>query len=186
MLRAEVVRSIMRMFKLLPLLLLAPLLLGGARERGVLLELDRAHFSLTARDLDHGVEGPTLRVVLGSPAHPTPAGEFPVYAAVRNPGWTPGAIARSLGAQPVLPSDQGPLGVGKIPFAAGGEIALHGGAHPLLLGKPVSLGCVRALDADLLVLLDWLEERGALAGERPAADGESLQAFRRRTRVIVR
>ena len=63
---------------------------------------------------------------------------------------------------------------------------MHGGAHPLLLGKPVSLGCVRALDADLLVLLDWLEERGALAGDRPAAAGERLQAFRRRTRVIVR
>lgn len=176
----------MRTLQLFTLLLVSPLLLAGASERGVLLELDRESYSLTARDLDDGVEGPTLRVVLGSPAHPTPAGEFPVYGAVRHPGWKPGALARSLGARPVPPSDRGPLGVGKIPFAAGGEIALHGGAHPLLLGKPVSLGCVRALDADLLVLFDWLEERGALRTERPDEDGEVHQAFLRRIRVVVR
>jgi hypothetical protein len=138
----------MPIFRLLPLLLLTPLLLAGARERGVVLELDREHFSLTARDLDHQLDGPTLRVVLGSPAHPTPSGEFPVWTAVRNPGWWPGPFARALGAEPEPPSDRGPLGAGKIPFAKDGRIALHGGAHPLLLGKPVSLGCVRALDAD--------------------------------------
>ena len=78
-----------------------------------------------------------------------------------------------------------PLGVGKIPFAEGGEIALHGGAHPLLLGKPMSLGCVRALDADLLALLAWLEERGALQVARPTAGEEAVQSFRRPTRVVV-
>ena len=176
----------MRTFRLISLLLLVPLLLAGARERGVVLELDREHFSLTARDLDHQVDGPTLRVVLGSPAHPTPSGEFPVYAAVRNPGWYPGAFARGLGAEPEPPSDRGPLGVGKIPFAMQGRIALHGGAHPLLLGKPVSLGCVRALDADFLALLDWLEARGALQLERPASGGETVQVFRRPTRVVIR
>jgi hypothetical protein len=176
----------MRTVGLLSLLLLMPLLLAGARDRGVVLELDREHFSLTARDLHHQVEGPTLRVVLGSPAHPTPAGEFPVYAAVRNPGWEPGPYARALGAKPEPPSDRGPLGVGKIPFASDGQIALHGGAHPLLLGKPVSLGCVRALDADFLALLDWLEERGVLQAQRAAAEGEVWQIFRRPTRVVVR
>lgn len=176
----------MRIFRLLSLLLLMPLLMAGARERGVVLELDRDEFSLTARDLDHQLEGPTLRVVLGSPAHPTPSGEFPVHAAVLNPGWKPGPFARALGAEPEPPSDRGPLGVGKIPFASGGQIALHGGAHPLLLGKPVSLGCVRALDADFLALLDWLEERGVLQAQRTAAEGEVWQIFRRPTRVVVR
>jgi hypothetical protein len=176
----------MRTFRPISLLLLMPLLLAGARERGVVLELDREHFSLTARDLDHQVEGPTLRVVLGSPAHPTPSGEFRVYTAVRNPAWHPGPIARGLGAEPEPPSDRGPLGVGKIPFAMQGEIALHGGAHPLLLGKPVSLGCVRALDADFLALLDWLEARGALQLEPPATGGEIVQVFRRPTRVVIR
>ena len=172
----------------LPVLLLAlalPGLLGNAGDRGVILELDRATFSLTARDLADGATGPTLRVVLGSPANPTPSGSFPIYAVVRNPGWKPGPLARSLGASPIPPSSRGPLGVGKIPFAAGG-IALHGGADALLLGKPVSLGCVRATDEDLLALLDWLETRGVLLDDSSTAEAEVQQGFLRPARVVVR
>ena len=69
-------RSTMRIPNLLLITALAPFLLAGTAERGVVLELDREQFSLTARDLDHGIEGPTLRVVLGSPAHPTPTGGY--------------------------------------------------------------------------------------------------------------
>lgn len=172
--------------QLLLLAIFAPLLLGGAGERGVLLQLDRAHFTLTARDLDRETTGPTLRVALGSPAHPTPSGEFPAYRVVLNPGWKPGPVARALGAKPVPPSARGPLGAGKIPFAEGGEIALHGGANPLLLGKPVSLGCVRALDEDLMALLDWLEAQGALDPVSSSGGREVQQAFRRPVRIVVR
>lgn len=168
------------------LLLLGPGLLAGSRDPGLLIELDRESYSLVARDLAAGVDGPQLRVVLGSPAHPTPSGAFPLHEVVRNPGWHPGRIARAWGAEPAPPSEDGPLGVGKIPFAAGGEIALHGGADPLLLGKPVSLGCVRATDRDLLALIEWLEERGALAPPVRTAGGELYQRFRRPARVEVR
>lgn len=173
------------LLRLLPLLLLTPLLLAGSADPGLLLELDRERFTLTARDLRHGVDGPTLRVVTGSPAHATPAGSFPVYAVVRNPGWEPGETARGLGARPLPPSDGGPLGVGKISFGPDG-IALHGGADPLLLGKPVSLGCVRALDEDFLALLAWLDARGGLLAPRRQPDGELHQGFRRPARVVVR
>jgi hypothetical protein len=71
------------------------------------------------------------------------------------------------------------MGIAKIPLDAQG-FALHGGADPLLLGKPVSLGCVRLADADMLVLLAWLEKAGALAAPRAAAGGELHQALRRR------
>jgi hypothetical protein len=165
---------------------LAPWLLGGAADPGVLLELERDSFTLRAIDLAQDVPGPTLRVVLGSPAHPTPSGEFPLHVVVRNPGWRPGRFARSLGARAVRPSRRGPMGAAKIPFAQEGEIAVHGGAQPLLLGKPVSLGCVRTVDAELLGLVEWLEERGALSGPKRRADGEVHQAFRRPARVIVR
>jgi hypothetical protein len=167
-------------------LLLVPVLTAGLPDRGLVLELDRETFQLTARDLAQGVKGPTLPVVLGSPAHPTPAGEFPIYSVVRNPGWTPGPYARSLGARPVPPSSNGPLGVGKIPFAPGG-IMLHGGADPLLLGKPVSLGCVRARDRDLLILFEWLEERGALGPSSGAEAGHEVhQVLRRPAHILVR
>ena len=167
------------------LLVLLPLLLGGTRDPGLLLELDRERFSLTVRDLRSELQGPTLRVAMGSPAHPTPSGEFPLYTVVRNPGWKPGAYARSLGARKVSPSDQGPLGVAKIPFASDG-VALHGGADPLLLGKPVSLGCVRLLDEDFLALLDWIDGQGGLLASRRQQDGELHQGFRRPARIRVR
>ena len=170
----------------LALLLCVPLLIAGSGDPGVLLELDRGTFEVRARDLASGAEGPSLRVVLGSPAHPTPSGSYPLYVIVRNPGWNPGAIARSSGAREVPPSAKGPLGVGKIPFAERGEIALHGGANPLLLGKPVSLGCARATDQDLLKLLGWLEQQRALQTPVAIAGGEMRQYFRRPARVSVR
>lgn len=174
------------MLRSLPLLLCLPLLLAGSPDPGVLLELDRERFEVRARDLATGEDGPRLALVLGSPAHPTPRGDYALHVVVRNPGWSPGAVARSFGARPVAPSSRGPLGVGKIPFAHGGEIALHGGANPLLLGKPVSLGCARATDGDLLRLIAWLEERGAIRDPVPDGDGELLQYFRRPARVRVR
>jgi hypothetical protein len=172
---------------LLMLLLLwgTPLPGVAAGDPGIVFELDRQTFSLRAHDLSGDVEGPTLEVVLGSPAHPTPSGEYPVYHLVLNPGWHPGEFARSQGATPTRPSDRGPLGAGKIPFAERGEIAIHGGAHPLLLGKPVSLGCVRTLNDEFLALVDWLDARGALADGETRRGGEVHQAFRRPARMIV-
>src|SRR4030095_6447071 len=160
-------------------LLVPCLLVSGTSDPGVLLELDRATFEVRARDLASGDEGPSLRVVLGSPAHPTPKGDVSLHVVVRTPGWIPGATARSYGAHPVPSSAAGPLGVGKIPFAQGGEIALHGGANPLLLGQPVSLGCARATDQDLLRLFDWLEGQRALQRPVAVAGGELRQYFRR-------
>lgn len=165
--------------------LLVSLLLGAGTDPGVLLELDREQFELTVRDLRRAADGPRLRVVLGSPGHPTPAGSFPLYRVIRNPRWTPGALARDAGAQRTLPSRHGPMGVAKIPFAAGG-IALHGAADPLLLGKPVSLGCVRLADGELLALLDWLKLRSVLGPQRRSPDGEHYQDFWRPAHLVVR
>jgi hypothetical protein len=168
----------------LALLACLPGLAAGTADPGVLIDLDLDAYQVRVRDLATGAEGPNLRVVLGSPAHPTPSGDYPLNLVVRNPGWQPGAIARASGARPVPPSAKGPLGVGKIPFAQGGEIALHGGANPLLLGKPVSLGCARATDEDLLRLIAWLEDRHAL--DQPVAvAGELHQYFRRPARVSI-
>jgi hypothetical protein len=169
----------------LALLLCGSALLGAARDPGIRLELDLAHFELRARDLRDGSAGPVLRVVTGSPAHPTPTGTFPLHRVVRNPSWTPGPMARSRGAREIAASSDGPLGVAKIPFGPAG-FGLHGGAKRLLLGKPASLGCVRALDAELLALLDWLEDRGALGARRSNDDGEITQPIARPARIHVR
>ena len=167
------------------LLLALPALLGSGRDPGILLELDRAGYELTARDLRGEAEGPRLSVVLGSPNHPTPSGQYPLYQVIETPEWRPGPEARAAGARPESASPRGPLGIAKIPFAGGG-IALHGGAHPRLLGKPISLGCVRTADADLLDLIDWLDARGALGPSRSHANGEAHRAFLRPARIRVR
>ena len=176
-----------RVQQILVLLLGGALLLGSAPgDPGLLLELDRAAFEISVRDLRDEAVGPRFRVVLGSPSHPTPSGEFPLYRVLRSPEWKPGPDARAAGAMAEPASKLGPLGVAKIPFAEGGSIALHGGAHPRLLGKPVSLGCVRAADADMLELLAWLESRDALSPPQERANGERLQSFRRPARIRVR
>lgn len=167
------------------LALIAPLVCGSGGDPGVLLQIDRQAFVLSSRDLRDGVEGPSLRVALGSPEHQTPDGSFPLYQLVRDPAWEPGAEARAAGARPLPPSPNGPLGVAKLSFGDGGY-AVHGGGHPLLLGKPVSLGCVRTADSDLLRLIDWLEAHDVLGPQVEQPDGERHQSFLRRARLVIR
>jgi hypothetical protein len=159
-------------------------LLGASGDPGILLELDRDAYLVVARDLRAGVDGPALRVAVGSPAHPTPTGSFPLREVVHSPGWSPGPTARRNGASPESPSLEGPLGAAKIPFL--GAFSLHGGSRPLLLGKPITLGCLRSADPQLLELLAWLGQQGALGAERPLASGESRQAFVRPARLVIR
>ncbi len=165
--------------------ILLPMLFGTARDPGVLIEVDLASFSLASRDLATDAAGPALRIAIGSPAHPTPTGEFHPQRVVRNPGWLPGPHARRLGARAQRPSSDGPLGAGKIPLGIG-AIHIHGGADPLELGKPVSLGCVSLRDESWLALVDWLHSRDSLAPWRANPRGDLVSRFRRPIRVVVR
>jgi L,D-transpeptidase catalytic domain len=159
--------------------------MGATRDPGVHLRVDLERFELVAVDARRPNEPLVLPIATGSPAHPSPAGHYSPHEVVRHPGWEPGPQARAWGAQPVDPSDHGPMGVAKIPLASNG-FALHGGASAVLVGKPVSLGCVRLSDGDMLALLDWLDRGGALAKPRAARNGEVHQALRRPVAVEVR
>jgi hypothetical protein len=174
----------MRRLPALLLIALAPALTASAPDPGVLLEVDLARFSLHTRDLSSAVPGPTLRVAVGSPAHPTPTGEFRPVRVVRNPSWVPGDHARRLGARALPPSGDGLLGIGKIPLEFG-AIQIHAGADPLELGKPVSLGCVRVQDESWLALVDWLQSSGSLHPWRANPEGDIVSGFRRPIRVVV-
>jgi hypothetical protein len=170
--------------------LLAPLLVAGAvvagdpPDPGVVLEEDLGSYTLHARDLASSSLGPTLRVVIGSPSHPTPTGVFQPARLVRHPGWSPGPIARSLGGSARPPSSSGPLGLGKLPLL--GAIQIHAGADPVELGKPLTLGCVGVDDASWEALVRWLAERETLHPWRHSRDGEAETGFRRPLRVVVR
>ncbi|HTO69349.1 MAG TPA: L,D-transpeptidase [Myxococcota bacterium] len=160
-------------------------LAGATRDPGVRVRVDLERFELVAQDARRPADELVLPIATGSPAHPSPAGHYAPREVVRNPGWKPGAQAREWGAQPVDPSGQGPMGVAKIPLRGDG-FALHGGANPLVVGKPVSLGCVRLSDTDMLAFLDWLDRGGALAPARASANGEIHQPLRRPVAFDVR
>ncbi|MEZ4216531.1 MAG: L,D-transpeptidase [Myxococcota bacterium] len=156
-----------------------------ARDPGFAFELDLAEQRLRVRDARTGEEADEIRVAVGSPAHPTPRGSFKLGRVILRPTWTPGAAALANGAEPEDASLGSPMGVAKIPFAEGGSIALHGGGDPDVLGKPVSSGCVRASDADLLRLIVWLHLRGGLGPAIERADGELHRGFARPARLRV-
>ena len=156
----------------------------AAADPGLLIEIDRSSYVLTSRDLRDAVPGPSLSVAVGSPTRATPAGRFPLYQVVHDPDWRPGKKARRLGLAGFDPSPNGPMGIAKLPFAPGGY-ALHGGGQRVVLGKPVSAGCVRAADEDLATLIAWLQERGALGVEASQSDGERHQPFVRPARIVI-
>lgn len=171
---------------LLPFAAVAALALTGAtRDPGVRVRVDLQRFELVAVDPRRPDETLVFPIATGSPAHRSPAGHYAPREVVRNPGWQPGAQARAWGAEPMQPGPATPMGVAKIPLASNG-FALHGGANRLVVGKPVSLGCVRLSDADMLALLEWLERGGALSAPRTAANGEIHQRLRRPVAVEVR
>jgi len=151
---------------------------------GIRFELDRESYRVHVVDLASGEVGPDVPVAIGSPAHPSPSGEYRVWQVVHDPAWNPGRTAKSLGAKRVPPSPDGPLGIAKIPIL--GEYALHGGASWLTVGKPVTLGCLRATDESIRVLIDWLEGRGALASRPASRGGERPQPFVRPARFVIR
>ncbi len=186
-------RAAALLLQLLLLLSILPIVLGAlsagvssaADDPGILLEVDRARYELSTRDVGNGEPGPAFRVVLGSPAHATPPGDYSIGRVVLNPAWHPSAEALAAGAAPLGPSLDGPMGVAKIPFAEVGSIALHGGGDLLLLGKPISGGCVRARDADLLRVLAWLLKQDALGRPTVSDDGQVYRDFTRPVKLRI-
>lgn len=152
----------------------------------LLMEIESDRFVLRVRDPLDGGQGPTIRVALGSPGQSTPTGRFPLERIILSPSWRPGVMAKETGAQPEPASLETPMGAVKIPFASNGVIALHGGGDRKALGKPISAGCVRATDADLLRVIAWLDERNALAGARELGSGEIHRRFQRPVELVVR
>lgn len=160
---------------------------AGSGEAGDLVMLiESSTFQLSVVDSRSGERSPTIRVALGSPGQATPTGRFPLERIILSPSWRPGVAARRAGAEPEAASLETPMGAVKIPFAADGVIALHGGGDRRVLGKPISAGCVRATDADLLRVVAWLDGRDALGSARQAQNGEVHRRFRRPIELVVR
>ena len=145
----------------------------------IFLMVDLQRSTLYAQDLtrEGDAQKHVVPVATGSPGYPTPTGRYRPGQLILNPRWTPGDFARKQGAKDMPASGKSPMGIAKIPIARKGEISIHAGAEQLVLGKPVTLGCVRMSDASMRGLLDWLDENGALAAPRLLENGETSRDF---------
>ena len=179
-------RTRLVMFCALFVLILLPASSSAEDDGDLVMELESATFELSVRDARDGERGPTILVSLGSPEQATPLGAFPLERIILNPSWRPGVVAKSTGALPEPASLTTPMGVLKIPFALNGVIAVHGGGDERALGKPLSAGCVRATDADLLRMIAWLDEKEALTSATEVQNGEIHRIFKRPIQLVVR
>jgi lipoprotein-anchoring transpeptidase ErfK/SrfK len=84
----------------------------------------------------------TLRVGVGMPSHPTPAGEFEVVNMERNPTWNPPDSRWAEGIGPIPPGPENPLGTRWIGISSP-AIGLHGTPAPETVGRRSSHGCIR-------------------------------------------
>jgi hypothetical protein len=136
------------------------------------------------RVVEYGRTRLRFDISLGMPSTPTPTGGFSLREVISNPSFRPGPQALRRGARARGASQRGPLGIAKIPFQ--GSFLIHAGEDPLAMGKPMTLGCVGLTDASMRILLEWLEERGALAQGERSAEGQVHHRFLRPTYLSIR
>jgi len=99
-------------------------------------------------------------IAVGREGHETPTGSFQVEDMIEHPDFAkidPNDRAHVLVRIPPGPTN--PLGERWIRFAHGDgwETGIHGTPHPELLGKPVSGGCVRMRNADVVRVYEHVQ-----------------------------
>ena len=124
---------------------------GWIREGGLALYqvTTRLDVDLSKRILSVYVAGVlkgSFPVAIGKARYPTPTGHFFINQKLQpaKTDGTFGVLALGISAfQPKLPS-----------YPQGGPIAIHGTNQPKLVGKAVSLGCLRMTNHDILIVSD--------------------------------
>ena len=86
----------------------------------------------------------TYRVAVGTPAYPTPTGNFRIITKEKNPTWNPPDSAWAAGMGPVPPGPGNPLGTRWMGLNSPG-IGIHGTPTSSSIGTAVSHGCIRML-----------------------------------------
>jgi hypothetical protein len=119
---------------------------ASARLRGTDLSIhvDRSRRELTVRRAGRVVR--RMPVAVGRPANPTPTGRFAVTDRLhtRRPDSPYGCCALALTGHQTRLVDGWP---------GGDRLAIHGTPQPETIGKPVSLGCMRAPTRDIRALM---------------------------------
>ena len=99
---------------------------------------------------EHGEHTKTYRVSVGMRGNQTPAGNYSIRSLIWNPWWHPPNSDWARGRKPEPPAASNPMGRVKLHFAP--LLYIHGTVERSLLGDPVSRGCVRMVNDDLIEL----------------------------------
>ena len=84
----------------------------------------------------------TYSVAVGQSQYPTPTGNFVIISKVVNPTWTPPDSPWAVGAKPIGPGPDDPLGTRWMGLSAPG-VGIHGTNEPWSIGSDASHGCIR-------------------------------------------
>ncbi len=123
----------------------------------------------------------SYRVAVGSPAFPTPLGEFQLNELTWNPWWVPPASAWARNEKTQPPGARNPMGRVKLRFDT--LYYLHGTADTWSIGRPVSHGCIRLPNAEALEVARLVV--GVAGPVIPAALLDSLERETGRTYRIL-
>jgi lipoprotein-anchoring transpeptidase ErfK/SrfK len=96
-------------------------------------------------------------VAVGKPTTPTPVGQFEVIEMTENPVWqNPFNTRMVIGEK----DPHNPLGLRWIGFKQAGanDYGMHGTYNLSSIGRPVTNGCIRLRNEDIMALFDQVEE----------------------------
>ena len=144
----------------------------------------RLRVSLSQRRLFVEDGGQVVRefgVAIGSPAHPTPKGNFKIRRLVWNPGWVPPKAKWAKGKQPEQPgSARNPMQAVKIYFQEP-DYYIHGTNDPNSIGTAASHGCLRMTPEDAAELGAYVMEHGG----QPREESWFRRVFRFGRSVVI-
>lgn len=121
------------------------------------------------------------RIAIGDATHPTPTGGFEITRVEWDPWWVPPKSDWAAKDSVTPPSARNPMGRVKLYWRD--LYFLHGTPYRSSLGSPVSHGCVRMSNSDVIELAKLVHRYGS--PDVPAAEIERLAAKRGKTRMIV-
>lgn len=100
----------------------------------------------------------TYPVAIGTPGHPTPAGDFKVVNKRKNPTWVNPAPSGWGAGMPasIGPGPSNPLGTRAVDISASG-IRFHGTNNRSSVGTAASHGCMRMLQEDVEAFYDQVD-----------------------------
>jgi hypothetical protein len=119
-------------------------------------------------------------VAVGTPAHPTPTGEFAISLVVWNPWWYPPPSDWARNEKPVPPGPNNPMGRVKLRFDD--LYYIHGTPDPSSIGRAASHGCVRMSNRDVVELARLVHRYAS--PDLSAARRERIATDRRNTHTV--